>query len=66
MLNRGFHFDAVQMPINPFDPAFGRLSGMSYRLDLKGMAVFSMKRVSGSGEASVHDALTPTNPSLTR
>ena len=20
MLNRGFHFDAVQMPINPFDP----------------------------------------------
>ncbi len=22
MLNRGFHFDTVQMPINPFDPSF--------------------------------------------
>ena len=22
MINRGFHFDTVQMPINPFDPSY--------------------------------------------
>jgi len=61
MLNRGFHFDTVQMPINPFDPSF-----RSFELNVlpvavqKGMAVFSMKSMSGSGESIVHGALTPT------
>jgi aryl-alcohol dehydrogenase-like predicted oxidoreductase len=61
MLNRGFHFDTVQMPINPFDPSF-----RSFERDVlpvamqKGMAVFSMKSMGGSGEAIVHGALTPT------
>ncbi len=61
MLNRGFHFDTVQMPINPFDPGF-----RSFEKDVipiavqKGMAVLSMKSMSGSGESIVHGALTPT------
>jgi uncharacterized protein len=61
MLNRGFHFDTIQMPINPFDPGF-----RSFELNVlpvavqKGMAVFSMKSMGGSGEAIVHGALTPT------
>ena len=61
MLHRGFHFDTVQMPINPFDPSY-----RSFERDVlpvavsKGMAVFSMKSMSGSGEPIVHGALTPT------
>ena len=61
MLNRGFAFDTVQMPINPFDPSF-----RSFEKDVlpvaasKGMAVFGMKSMGGSGEAIVHGALTPT------
>ena len=61
MLNRGFAFDTVQMPINPFDPSF-----RSFERDVlpiavqKGMAVFSMKSMGGSGEMIVQGALTPT------
>ncbi len=61
MLNRGFPFDTVQMPINPFDPSF-----RSFERDVlpvamqRGMAVFSMKSMSGSGEPIVRGALTPT------
>jgi uncharacterized protein len=61
MLSRGFPFDAVQMPINPFDPSF-----RSFEMNVlpiavqKGMAVFSMKSMGGSGEAITHGALTPT------
>jgi len=61
MLNRGYTFDTVQMPINPFDPGF-----RSFEMNVlpvavqKGMAVFGMKSMSGSGESIVHGALTPT------
>jgi len=61
MLNRGFHFDTVQMPINPFDTSF-----RSFEMNVlpvamqKGMAVFSMKSMGGSGEPIVNGALTPT------
>jgi aryl-alcohol dehydrogenase-like predicted oxidoreductase len=61
MLNRGFHFDTVQMPINPFDPSY-----RSFEMNVlpvavqKKMAVFSMKSMSGAGESIVHGALTPT------
>jgi aryl-alcohol dehydrogenase-like predicted oxidoreductase len=61
MLNRGFKFDTVQMPINPFDPGW-----RSFEKDVlpvavaKGMAVFGMKSMGGSGEPIVHGALTPT------
>ena len=61
MLNRGFKFDTVQMPINPMDPSY-----KSFEMNVlpvarqKGMAVFSMKSMGGSGEFIVNGALTPT------
>ena len=61
MLNRGFKFDTVQMPINVFDPGW-----RSFEQDVlpvaraKGMAVLSMKSMGGSGEPIVHGAVTPT------
>ncbi len=61
MLSRGFHFDTVQMPINPFDPGY-----RSFEMNVlpvavqRGMAVFSMKSMGGSGEPISHGALTPT------
>jgi aryl-alcohol dehydrogenase-like predicted oxidoreductase len=61
MLNRGFAFDTVQMPINPFDPGFRSFEREVLPVAVqKGMAVFSMKSMGGSGEAIVHGALTPT------
>jgi predicted aldo/keto reductase-like oxidoreductase len=51
----------VQMPINPFDPGF-----RSFESDVlpvavqRGMAVFSMKSMGGSGEMIVQGALSPT------
>jgi aryl-alcohol dehydrogenase-like predicted oxidoreductase len=61
MLNRGFHFDTVQMPINPFDPGFRSFEKNVLPVALqKGMAVISTKSMSGSGESIVRGALTPT------
>jgi aryl-alcohol dehydrogenase-like predicted oxidoreductase len=61
MLNRGFKFDTVQMPINPFDPSYRSFEREVLPVAVgKGMAVFSMKSMSGSGEPIVHGALTPT------
>jgi predicted aldo/keto reductase-like oxidoreductase len=61
MLNRGYKFDTVQMPINPFDPSFRSFEKNVLPVAVqKGMAVFSMKSMSGSGESIVHGALTPT------
>jgi aryl-alcohol dehydrogenase-like predicted oxidoreductase len=61
MLDRGFHFDTVQMPINPFDPSFRSFEKSVLPVALqKGMAVFSIKSMSGSGESIVRGALTPT------
>jgi uncharacterized protein len=61
MLHRGFHFDTVQMPINPFDPSFRSFEKNVIPVAVqKGMAVFSMKSMSGSGESIVRGALTPT------
>lgn len=61
MLNRGFHFDTVQMPINPFDPSYRSFEKEVLPVAVaKAMAVFSMKSMSGSGESIVHGALTPT------
>jgi uncharacterized protein len=61
MLNRGFAFDTVQMPINPFDPSYRSFEREVLPLAVqKGMAVFSMKSMGGSGEAIVHGVLTPT------
>jgi len=61
MLNRGFNFDTVQMPINPFDPSYRSFERNVLPVAAqKGMAVFSMKSMSGSGESIVNGALTPT------
>jgi uncharacterized protein len=61
MLNRGFHFDTVQMPINPFDPGFRSFERSVLPVAVqKGMAVFSIKSMSGSGESIARGALTPT------
>ncbi len=61
MLNRGFHFDTVQMPINPFDPSYRSFERQVLPVAMqKGMAVFGMKSMGGSGEPIVHGALTPT------
>jgi predicted aldo/keto reductase-like oxidoreductase len=61
MLNRGFQFDTVQMPINPFDPSYRSFEHQVLPVAVnKGLAVFSMKSMGGSGEMIVHGALTPT------
>ncbi len=61
MLNRGFHFDTVQMPINPFDYSYRSFEKNVVPVATqKGMAVFSMKSMGGSGEPIVNGALTPT------
>jgi uncharacterized protein len=61
MLERGFHFDTVQMPINPFDPSFRSFEKSVLPIAIqKGLAVFSVKSMSGSGESIVRGALTPT------
>jgi aryl-alcohol dehydrogenase-like predicted oxidoreductase len=61
MLNRGFAFDTVQMPINPFDYSYRSFEQNVLPVAVsKGMAVFGMKSMGGSGEAIVHGALTPT------
>jgi uncharacterized protein len=61
MLSRGFHFDTVEMPINPFDPSFRSFEKAVLPVAVqKGMAVFSIKSMSGAGESIVRGALTPT------
>ena len=61
MLNRGYHFDTVQMPINPFDSSYRSFEKNVLPVAVqKGMAVFGMKSMGGSGEPIVHGALTPT------
>ena len=61
MLRRGFHFDTVQMPINPFDPGYRSFEKNVLPVALgKGMAVFGMKSMGGSGEPITHGALTAT------
>ena len=61
MLNGGYPFDTVQMPLNPLDDSF-----RSFQREVlpvaahKGMAVFGMKSMGGSGEMISRGALTPT------
>lgn len=61
MIRRGYPFDTVQMPINPFDPSFRSFEREVLPVAVeKGMAVFSMKSMGGSGESIAQGALTPT------
>ena len=61
MLNGGFPFDAVQMPLNPFDYSYRSFQREVLPMAAqRGMAVFGMKSMGGSGEMISHGALTPT------
>ncbi len=61
MLNGGFPFDTVQMPLNPFDYSYRSFQQQVLPLAAqRGMAVFGMKSMGGSGEMIVQGALTPT------
>ena len=61
MLNRGFPFDAVQMPLNPFDYSYRSFQQHVLPVAVeRGMAVFGMKSMGGSGEMISMGALTPT------
>jgi len=53
MLNTGFPFDAVQMPLNPFDATFPRSFEKQVlpELNKRGIAVLGMKPLSGHGDA---------------
>jgi uncharacterized protein len=51
MLNIGFDWDAVQMPLNPFDGAFNSFTTQVVpELNRRGIAVLGMKPFSGHGE----------------
>ena len=51
MLNTGFAFDAVQMPLNPFDANFHSFEQMVLPvLNQKGIAPLGMKPIGGHGE----------------
>ncbi len=59
MLNGGFPFDTIQMPLNPFDYSY-----RSFQQEVlpvaaqRGLAVFGMKSMGGSGEMISMGALT--------
>jgi aryl-alcohol dehydrogenase-like predicted oxidoreductase len=51
MLNTGFHFDAVQMPLNPFDANFSSFEQKVLpALNQRGIAALAMKPIGGHGE----------------
>jgi predicted aldo/keto reductase-like oxidoreductase len=59
MIETGFPFDAVQMPLNPFDAHFFSFAEMVLpELQRRGMAALGMKPLSGHGEPIVQGELT--------
>ena len=60
MLNTGFPFDSVQMPLNAFDYSFTRSFERQVlpELNRRGIAVLGMKPLSGHGEPIKAGALT--------
>lgn len=60
MLKTGFPFDAVQMPLNPFDATFTRSFERQVlpELNKRGIAVLGMKPLSGHGDAIKHGVIT--------
>jgi uncharacterized protein len=60
MLNTGFPFDAVQMPLNAFDSTFTRSFERKVlpELSKRGIAVLGMKPLNGHGEPIKAGALT--------
>ncbi len=61
MLNRGYAFDVVQMPLNPLDPAFRSFENNVLPIaNQRGIAVLGMKSMGGSGEVISNGAFTPS------
>jgi uncharacterized protein len=61
MLNRGYAFDVVQMPLNPLDPAFRSFENNVLPVaNQRGIAVLGMKSMGGSGEVISNGAFTPS------
>src|ERR1700677_840148 len=61
MLNRGYAFDIVQMPLNPLDPAFRSFENTVLPIaNQRGIAVLGMKSMGGSGEVISNGAFTPS------
>ncbi len=61
MLQGGYPFDTVQMPLNPLDDSFRSFQREVLPMAAqKGLAVFGMKSMGGSGEMISKGALTPT------
>ncbi len=59
MLNTGFPFDSVQMPLNPFDASFRSFQTQVVpELHRRGMAVLGMKPMNGAGPAIKAGVLT--------
>ncbi|HWO35108.1 MAG TPA: aldo/keto reductase, partial [Candidatus Acidoferrum sp.] len=59
MLNTGFPFDAVQMPLNAFDATFRSFQTQVLpELKRRGIAVLGMKPMSGHGEPIQNGAVT--------
>jgi aryl-alcohol dehydrogenase-like predicted oxidoreductase len=52
MLNTGFPFDSVQMPLNPFDPGFSHSFEKTVlpELNRRGIAALGMKPICGHGD----------------
>ena len=61
MLNRGYAFDVVQMPLNPLDPTFRSFENSVLPVvRQRGMAIVGMKSMGGSGELISKGAFTPS------
>jgi aryl-alcohol dehydrogenase-like predicted oxidoreductase len=60
MLNRGYAFDTIQMPLNPLDPNFRSFESnvLPVKKD-RGIAVLGMKSMGGSGELIAKGTFTP-------
>jgi aryl-alcohol dehydrogenase-like predicted oxidoreductase len=59
MLNTGFPFDSVQMPLNAFDSNFRSFEKQVLpELTKRGIAVLGMKPLSGHGDAIRHGVIT--------
>ena len=59
MLNTGFPFDSVQMPLNAFDSNFRSFEKQVLpELTKRGIAVLGMKPLSGHGDAIKHGVIT--------
>jgi aryl-alcohol dehydrogenase-like predicted oxidoreductase len=59
MLETGFPFDAVQMPLNPFDATFHSFEKMVLpELEMRGIAALGMKPLTGKAEPLQKNVLT--------